>query len=336
MMKAIYIKQYGAVKDVVRFGEMPKPKPHPDEVLIEVHAASVNPVDFKRVSGATKLVMPYTFPAVIGYDVSGVVVEVGKNVRHFSVGDEVYTAFTHQIGSGAFAEYATAPESALAFKPRNLSHAEAASIPVVGLTSWQAFTDVFKLRAGHKVLIHAGAGGVGTFAIQLAKYLGAMVATTASASKHELVKSLGADVIVDYRTDNFRRLLKDCDLVLDTLGGQGLMDSFYCLRRGGMVISISGAPDKYFGKAMRLNPFVRVALWAMNRSVYRVARETETEYRFLLKSSRGEDLAAITDLVERRIIHPVIDRSYPLAQAADALEYLQTGHATGKVVLTIR
>jgi alcohol dehydrogenase len=310
------------------------PKPH--EVLIEVHAASVNPVDLKRVTGVTKLVLPYKFPATLGYDVSGVVVEVGKNVRHFGIGDEVYTAFTHDIGSGAFAEYATVAASALAFKPRNLTHLEAASVPVAGLTVWQAFTELFKLHIGHKVLVHAGAGGVGTFAIQLAKALGAMVATTASAPKHELVKALGADVIVDYRTDNFRRLLKDYDLVLDTLGGQSLIDSFYCLRRGGMVISVSGAPDNQFGKEMKVNPLVRMAIWAMNRSVYRAARENKAEYRFLLKKSRGEDLAALADLIERGFIKPVIDRIYPLAQALDALEYLQTGHATGKVVLQVR
>jgi alcohol dehydrogenase len=335
-MRAVQIRQYGSIQDTVRLAEIAIPTPGANEVLVEVHAAGLNPIDYKRITGEVKLLFPLALPATVGHELSGVVVECGKNVKRFSVGDEVYCAVDLRKNPGAFADFCVVKEEQLAWKPRNLSHAEAVAIPLAGLTALQVLRDIFKIQAGNTVLIQAGAGGVGTLAIQLAKYAQAVVATTASAPKHELVKSLGADVIVDYTKDNFRSIIKDYDFVFDTLGGSSMLDSFYCLRRGGTLATVSGTPDKFFGREYGVNPLVRAALWALNRSVYTVARETETTYRFWLKKSRGEDLHFLAGLVENNHLRPVLDRSYSLEESRDALEYLQTGRATGKIALKLK
>jgi len=334
MMDAVVFERYGAVRDVVKFGTAQKPHIKPDEVLIQSSAWGVNPIDIKRVTGAVKRAIPEKFPATLGYDVSGIVFEKGSQVQHIALGDEVFTALEQGLGSGAFAEYVAVPARAVALKPRNLTLQDAAVLGVVGLTAWQAFREVFYVQPGHKILIHAGAGGVGTFAIQLAKHLGALVATTCSEAKKPLMAALGADVIIDYRKENFRTIVKEYDVVLDTLGGQTLLDSLYCLRAGGTLISVTGVPDNHFGKQHKLNPLVRTAIWMMNRPIYRLCKERGVEYRFLLKSSRGKDLQVVADLVERGVVRPVIDTVYPTQKILDALEYVAAGHATGKVVVS--
>ncbi len=339
-MKAFQIERYGAVADVLRLKNIDVPRFGANDVVVEVHAASINPVDLKYISGEMKMAFPLKFPHTLGYDISGVVSAIGNNVTMFKVGDEVYTGLEYGLGSGAFAEFAVIPQTHLAYKPRNCNHAKAASLPVAGLTALQAFTHIYKLQKGQKVLIHAGAGGVGTLAIQLAKHLGAIVATTASEAKKPLVSRLGADVIIDYTKENFRQIIKDYDLVLDTLGGQVLLDSLYCLKKGGTLISISGTPDNQFGKEIQISlpakVAVRTALWFMNRSIYRLCNQLDVEYHYLFKKTEAEDLRTLAELVEQNVLEPVIDRVVPFAQVVEALEYLQTGRATGKVVLAMK
>ena len=245
-MKAFIIDRYGS-NDVVRAGEMPDPELRDDDVLVQIHAASVNPLDFKIRDGKLKLILPYRLPFILGNDLAGVVVRVGSRVRRFKPGDEVY-ARTDKDRIGAFAEFISIKEDAVAIKPKKLTMEEAASIPLVGLTAWQALVERANLKKGQKVLIHAGSGGVGTFAIQLAKHLGAIVATTTSTANLDWVKRLGADIVIDYKKDDFETILHDYDVVLDTLGGETLEKSLRVLKPGGKLISIAGPPDPDFAK----------------------------------------------------------------------------------------
>src|SRR2546423_5621504 len=245
-MKAFVVERYGK-NDGVRFGEMPEPELRHADVLVRVHAAGVNVLDSKIRDGEFKLILPYRLPLILGNDVAGVVVRVGSNVRRFKLGDEVY-ARPNKDRIGAFAEFISMNEDDVAIKPKALTMEEAASIPLVGLTAWQALIERANLKPGQKVLIHAGSGGVGTFAIQLAKHLGASVATTASATKTDVVNSLGADVVIDYRKQAFETILHDYDVVLDTVGGETLDKSLQVLKPGGTVISVAGPPDPAFAK----------------------------------------------------------------------------------------
>ena len=237
-MKAFILDRYGK-KEELRAAEVPEPELRDDDVLIQVHATAVNLLDVKLRNGEFKLILPYRPPFVLGHDVAGVVVRVGPRVRQFKVGDEVY-ARPDDFRIGTFAELIAVKEGSVAIKPKNISMEEAASIPLVGLTAWQALVEKTRLRKGQKVFIQAGSGGVGTFAIQLAKHLGATVATTTSAGNTALVKSLGADVIVDYKKDAFEERLSGYDVVLNSQDGQTLSKSLGVLKPGGHLISISG------------------------------------------------------------------------------------------------
>ncbi|OUL80975.1 NADP-dependent oxidoreductase, partial [Paraburkholderia hospita] len=243
-MKAFVVDRYGR-KNGVRAGDMPAPELREDDVLIQIHAAGVNPLDSKIRDGAFKLILPYRLPLILGNDLAGVVARVGSRVRRFRPGDEVY-ARPPKDRIGTFAEFIAIKEDAVALKPKALSMEEAASIPLVGLTAWQALVERGQLKKGQKVLVHAGSGGVGTFAIQLAKHLGAIVATTASAPNAGLMKQLGADIVIDYRKDDFAATLKDFDVVLDTQGGNTLERSLRVLKPGGKLIGIAGPPDPDF------------------------------------------------------------------------------------------
>ena len=240
-MKAFIVERYGR-KGVGRLGEMPEPELRDSDVLVRVHAASVNQLDSKIRTGEFKLILPYRLPLILGNDVAGVVTRVGTGVKRFKPGDEVY-ARPHQDRIGAFAELIAMNEDDAAIKPKNLTMEEAASIPLVGLTAWQALIERANLKKGQKVLIHAGSGGVGTFAIQLAKHVGATVATTTSAANVDLVRRLGADVVVDYKKDAFEKVLRDYDVVVNSLGKDTLEKSLHVLKPGGKLISISGPPD---------------------------------------------------------------------------------------------
>ena len=294
-MKAFILDRYGS--DGVRAGEMPDPELHDDDVLVQIYAASVNPVDLKIRDGKLKLVLPYRLPFVLGNDLAGVVVRVGSGVRRFKPGDEVY-ARPDKDRMGAFAEFISIKEDAVANKPKQLTMEEAASIPLVGLTAWQALIERAKLQRGQKVLIHAGSGGVGTFAIQLAKHVGAIVATTTSTANLDWVKHLGADIVIDYKKDDFETILRDYDAVLDTLGGETLEKSLRVLRPGGKLISISGPPDPDFAKEIGATWIVGLAMRLLSYRIRRSAKRHHVSYSFLFMRPSGDQLREIGSLID--------------------------------------
>jgi NADPH:quinone reductase-like Zn-dependent oxidoreductase len=330
-MKAFAIDRY---KGPLTLREVPDPVPQPGEVLVRIHAASVNPLDSKIRAGEFKLFLPYRLPLVLGHDMAGTVVGVGAGVQRYKVGDEVY-ARPADFRIGTFAELIAVNEQDLAMKPRNLTMEEAASIPLVGLTGWQVLVERAQLKTGQKVLIHAGSGGVGTFAIQLAKDLGATVATTTGSANIELVKSLGADVVIDYRKQDFEKMLRDYDVVLNSLGPDTLEKSLTVLKPGGKLISISGPPDPAFAKEIGVGWFFRQAVRLLSRSIRQKARRRQVDYSFLFMKANGEQLGEITKLIEAMAIRPVIDRLVPFDETSEALAYSDTGRAKGKVVIMI-
>jgi len=333
-MKAFIVDRYKK-KGALRFGEMPEPEPGDNDVLVEIHAAGVNMLDSKIRDGEFKLILPYRLPLILGNDVAGVVVRVGRKVRRLKPGDEVY-ARPHQDRIGAFAELIAMNEADVALKPKNLTMEEAASIPLVGLTAWQVLVERARLKKGQKVLIHAGSGGVGTFAIQLAKHLGATVATTTSSVNVDLVKSLGADVVIDYKKQDFEKVLSGYDVVLNSLGTDTLERSLTVLKAGGQLISISGPPDVAFAKENRSNWFLQQVMRLLSFGISRKARRAGISYSFLFMRANGEQLGLITSLIESGIIRPVMDRVFPFEATNDALAYIETGRSKGKVVVKVR
>ncbi len=333
-MKAFIVDRYGK-KRALRLAEMPTPELRDDEVLVEVHAAGVNLLDSKIRDGEFKLILPYRLPLILGHDVAGVVVKVGPRVRHFKPGDEVY-ARPDDFRIGTFSEFVPVKEASLALKPRNLSMEEAASIPLVGLTAWQALIEKANLKKGQQVFIQAGSGGVGTFAIQLAKHLGATVATTTSTANVALVKGLGADVAIDYKTQDFENALREYDVVLNSQDGKTLEKSLRVLKRGGKLISISGPPDPEFGKEIAAPGFVRLVMRLLSSGVRRKAQGRGIGYSFLFMKANGSQLREITRLIEAGAIRPVIDRVFPFDSTNEALAYVEAGRAKGKVVVKIK
>jgi len=333
-VKAFVLERYGK-NQALRSAEMPTPDLRDDEVLVEVHAASVNQLDAKIRDGEFKLILPYRLPLILGHDVAGVVVKVGPRVRQFKLGDEVY-ARPDDFRIGTFAQFVPVKEASLALKPQRLTMEEAASIPLVGLTAWQALIEKANVRKGQKVFIQAGSGGVGTFAIQLAKHLGATVATTTSAGNVALVKGLGADVIVDYKRQDFEDVLRDYDIVLNSQDGKTLEKSLRVLKGGGKLISISGPPDPEFGKEIAAPGFVRLVLRLLSSGVRRKARARRIGYSFLFMMANGDQLREITQLIESGAIRPVIDRVFPFESTNEALAYVESGRAKGKVVIKIK
>ena len=332
-MKAFIVERYGS-KNGLRAGEMPEPELRDGEVLVQVHAASVNVLDSKIRNGEFKLVLPYRLPLILGHDVAGVVVRVGAGVRQFKPGDEVY-ARPDDFRIGTFAEFIAIKEDSLAHKPKKLTMEEAASIPLVGLTAWQALIGKANLKKGQKVFIQAGSGGVGTFAIQLAKHVGATVATTTSAANIALVKSLGADVVIDYRKDDFENVLRDYDVVLNSQDGKTLEKSLRVLKPGGKLISISGPPDPAFGKEIKAPWFVKSIMRLLSSGVRRRAALREISYSFLFMKANGDQLREIAALIDAGAIRPVVDRVFPFESTNEALAYVETGRAKGKVVIKV-
>lgn len=333
-MKAFIVDEYNK-KGALRFGETPEPELRENDVLVEVHAAGVNLLDSKIRSGEFKLILRYRPPFILGHDVAGTVVRAGSKVRRFKPGDEVY-ARPRDGRIGTFAEYIAMDEADVALKPKNLSMEEAASIPLVGLTAWQALVERASLKDGQRIFIQAGSGGVGTFAIQLAKRLGATVATTASEASAELVKGLGADVVIDYRKDDFEKILSGYDVVLNSQDAKTLEKSLRVLKPGGKLISISGPPDSEFAKEQGLNVALRVFLRLLSRGVRINAKRHGVRYSFLFMRADGEQLSKITSLIESGAINPVIDRVFPFEGAREALAYVETGRAKGKVAVKVR
>ena len=333
-MKAFVLDRYEK-KSVLRLGDHPDPVVRDGDVLIEVRAAGLNLLDSKIRDGEFKPILPYRPPLVLGHDVAGTIVRIGPKVRRFKVGDEVY-ARPQDGRIGTFAELIAVDEADVAHKPANLTMEEAAGIPLVGLTAWQALVELAGLTRGQKVLIHAGSGGVGTFAIQLAKHLGATVATTASGANIDLVRRLGADVVIDYKTQDFAKVLSGYDVVLNSLDAETLERSVKVLKPGGKLISISGPPTPAFAKAQGLSWVLRQVLRLLSRSIRHKARARRIDYSFLFMRADGEQLARITALIEAGVIRPVVDRTYPFSELNDAFAYIETGRAKGKVVITLK
>lgn len=333
-MKAFILESYGANR-ALQLADAPEPQLRDDEVLVQVHAAGVNQLDSKIRDGQFKLILPYRLPLILGHDVAGVVVKAGPRVRQFKPGDEVY-ARTDDFRIGTFAEFVPVKESSLAPKPKGLTMEEAASIPLVGLTAWQALVETAKLTKGQRVFIQAGSGGVGTFAIQLARHLGATVATTTSAANFELVRSLGADVVIDYRTQDFEDVLHDYDVVLNSQDGKTLGKSLRVLKGGAKLVSISGPPDPAFGRNIAAPAFVRLVMRLLSSGIRRRARGRGIDYSFLFMRANGAQLREITRLIEAGAIRPVVDKVFAFESTNEALAYSEAGHAKGKVVIKIR
>lgn len=333
-MKSFLIDRY-AKGGALRLSDSPEPELRANDVLIEIRAASVNLLDNKIRDGEFKLILPYRLPLVLGNDVAGVVVRVGANVRKFKPDDEVY-ARPNQNRIGTFAEYIAIDEADVAIKPNNLTMEEAASMPLVALTAWQVLVERANVQKGQKVLIHAGSGGVGTIAIQLARHLGAYVATTTSTANVALVKSLGADVVVDYKKEDFENVLQGYDLVLNSLGKDTLEKSLAVLKPGGKLISISGPPDLDFARQNGLGWLLRQVMRLLSSSIRRKSKRRGIGYSFLFMRANGGQLEKMTSLIEAGNIRPVVDRVFPFEKTNEALDYVRTGRAKGKVVIAVK
>lgn len=333
-MKAFVFRRYGK-PDQVGFADTPRPVPRPDEILVQVHAAGLNPIDNMIPKGTFKPMLRFKLPATLGSDLAGVVVEVGDRVTRFKPGDAVFASIFDQ-GTGSLAEFAIVPEKAAALKPANLDFVQAASIPMVGLTSWQALKDRIGLKPGQKIFIPAGSGGIGTFAIQLAKVLGAKVGTTTSTGNVDMVRSLGADEVVDYKKQEFENVLRDYDAVLGTVRGDALLKSLRILKPNSTIASLIGPPDAAFARARGMNAFFRFVFGLLSRKIIRQGAKRGVAYSFLFVHPDGIQLAEIGKLLEAGRIRPVIDKVFPFEQAREALAYLAQGRAKGKVVVQMR
>lgn len=333
-MKALVLKRYGKSNNI-GFADIPRPVLKPNELLIQVYAAGLNPIDNMIPKGSFKPIIKLRLPSTLGSDLAGIVVEVGSRVTRFSPGDAVF-ASSFDMGFGALAEFAAVPESIVAFKPANLDFVEAASIPMVGLTSWQALKERGNVQPGQKVFIPAGSGGIGTFAIQLAKHFGAVVGTTTSTSNVDLVRSLGASEVVDYKKQRFEDMLKNYDFVLGTLRGDLLEKSLPIMKSGGKVVSLVGPPDPAFAKARGMNFIFTLVFGLLSGKIRRLATKRRVEYSFLFVRPDGEQLAEIATLLESGQVRPVIDKALSFDQATEALAYLDQGRAKGKIVVRMQ
>ncbi|MEE4481538.1 NADP-dependent oxidoreductase [Serratia ficaria] len=332
-MKAFRFKRYGKSPEL-GFDDVDYPTPGANDILVKVHAAGLNPIDNRVPTGIFKPILQFKLPATLGSDLSGVVVAVGSRVTRFTPGDEVFASI-FDTGTGSLAEFATVPESVAALKPANLDFVQAASLPMVSLTSWQALTERAGLRPGQKIFIPAGAGGIGTLAIQLAKYLGARVGTTTSTDNVAWLERLGADEVVDYKTQAFEKVLSGYDTVLGTIEGDTIEKSIRILKPGGKIVSLVGPLDAAFARARGLNFLLTLAFGMMSRRIMRLAQKRGIAYSFLFVRPEGEQLDQIGKLIEAERIAPVIDKVFPFAETKNALAYLAQGHAKGKVVVKI-
>lgn len=333
-MKAYTINRYSK-EDKLQLMEIPQPVAKENDVLIQIHSASINQLDAKLKSGEFKMILPYKFPLILGHDVAGIVTEIGSKVSNFKVGDEVF-ARPADFKIGTFAEFITVNENNVALKPKNISMEEAASIPLVGLTVWQAFVEQANLQKGQKVFIQAGSGGVGTIAIQLAKHLGAFVATTTSSTNTDLVKNLGADVVIDYKTQDFETILKDYDLVLNSQDVKTLEKSLRILKKGGKVISISGPPTPKFANEIGASWLIKTVLGLVSSGVRKKAKKLNIDYSFLFMKANGKQLAEIGKLIEVGVIRPVVDKVFSFEQMNEAMSYVSSGRAKGKVIVKVK
>ncbi|MGW7680613.1 NADP-dependent oxidoreductase [Kribbella sp. NPDC054772] len=329
-MRAFVVTQY---KEPLQQADVPEPVVREHDVLVQVEAAGLNLLDEKIRTGEFKQILPYKLPQILGNDVAGTVIGVGAKVHGFRPGDEVYGR-PDKDRIGTFAERIAVAEADLALKPVSISIEEAASLPLVALTAWQALVERGNLQRGQRVLIHAGAGGVGTIAIQLAKYLGATVATTVSAGNADFVRELGADFVIDYRSQDFEQLVEGYDLVLDSLGGKNLEKSLRVLRPGGKAIGIAGPPDPAFGRELGANPVLRLVMSALSSRIRRQARRLGVTYEFLFMRASGDQLRQIGALVDSGVLRPVVGRVFDFDQTVQAVQSLDKGGIRGKAVIS--
>lgn len=331
-MKAFIVKRYGK-KEKLHLQEVARPTIQENEVLVQIKASAVNLLDTLIKNGDFKIFLPYKTPFINGHDMAGVITEAGAKVSAFKVGDEVY-ARPADFKIGTFAEYIAVNENDLSLKPKNILMEEAASIPLVGLTSWQALVEIANLQKGQKVFIQAGSGGVGTFAIQLAKHIGAFVATTTSSANTALVKSLGADLVIDYKKEDFAAILKDYDVVLHSNRDTKVLEnSLKILKQGGTLVSLTGPPTQEFAKKLGLGWHLQMLTSLLSMSVRRKAKKRKVNFRFLFMRADGKQLSEITSLIEAGKIRPVIDKVFPFEQINNAMSYVETGRSKGKVVV---
>ena len=331
-MKAYVVERYA--KDGVRSAEVPEPGLGAGDVLVRVSAAGVNPLDNMIRNGEFKRLLKYRKPFVLGHDMAGVVTGVGAAVRDFQVGDEVY-ARPRDLRIGTFARHVAVDHADIARKPTSLSMVEAAAVPLVALAAWQILVERADVRPGQKVLVHAGAGGLGSTVIQLAKYLGAHVATTARGADAERLRSLGADVVVDHVTQEFTEVLSGYDVVVDSLGPATVAKSLTVLKPGGIVIGVAGPPDAGFAKQLGAPPPLGFVMNQLSGKIRRRAKQLGVRYSFLFMRASGSQLRELATLYDAGHLRPVIDRTFPFDQTLDALAYVEQGHARGKVVITL-
>jgi len=330
-MKAFVVEKYG--KSGLRAAQVPPPTIGPRDVLVRVRAAGINPLDKMVRDGEFKLLLKYKTPFVLGHDLAGVVTRIGAQVRDYAIGDEVY-ARPRDLRIGAFAEYIAIDHADIALKPRSLTMEESAAIPLVALAAWQALVELAKIESGQKVLVHAGAGGLGSTVIQLAKHLGAYVATTANGKDAEKVRALGADEVIDYTKKNFAELLSGYDVVLDSLGGDNLLKSLTVLKLGGLAISVVGPPDAAFAVQIG-RPLLKPVMALLSLKVRAQARKLGVRYSFFFMRADGAQLKTLAALYDAGNLRPVLDRIFQFDGTLDAIAYLEQGRAKGKIVVTM-
>jgi NADPH:quinone reductase-like Zn-dependent oxidoreductase len=326
-MKALQIIKYGEIKDSLAFNEVNQPSVQANDVLIEVKAAAINPIDKSIILGNLQGMLPIPLPSTSAYDVSGIVVEKGNEVSNFEIGDLVYSRVP-QEQMGTLAEFVAVTSNAVSKKPGNISFEEAASLPLAGLTALQSL-EYAGIKENDKVLIHAGSGGVGSFAIQYAKAKGAYVYTTTSTSNVEWVKELGADRVIDYKTEDYKAIVKDADIVFDTLGKNYTTEAFAVVKKGGMVVSVVGPLDEESAKMFGM------ADYKLPTELSNLVSEKEAAYKFIFMHPNGSHLGEIKALVEDDKIKPIIDKVYPFSESIEAFTHLASGRAKGKIVVKI-
>ena len=332
-MKAFVVDKYG--KDGLHAADLPDPMVAPGDVLVRVSAASINPLDKMTRDGEFKRLIKRKTPFVLGHDVAGVVTEVGTDVRDFRVGDEVY-ARPRDLRAGTFAELIAIDQDDVALKPESLTLEEAAAVPLVALAAWQILVERAHLQPGQKVLVHAGAGGLGSTVIQLAKHLGATVATTASPATLDVVRDLGADVVIDYTSQDFAEELSGYDLVVDSLGGRNLEKSLTVLKPHGLAIGVAGPPDAGFAKQLGAPAILGVVMNQLSRKIRRQAKALGVRYEFLFMHASGSQLRELGALYDAGELRPVIDRTFAFDETIKAMAYVEDGRTTaGKVVVTM-
>lgn len=330
-MKAFVVERYGS--GGLRAALVPEPSVGPRDVLVRVNAASINPLDKMIRNGEFKLLLKYKTPFVLGHDVAGVVTQVGVDVHDYKVGDEIYSR-PRDLRIGAFAEYIAIDHADIALKPKSLTMEESAAVPLVALAAWQALVDLAQVKPLQKVLVHAGAGGLGSTVIQLAKHLGAYVATTAHGNDEEKLRGLGANEVIDYTKADFSQALAGYDVVLDSLGGDNLSKSLTVLKRGGLAISVVGPPDAAFAEQISRS-LLKPVMALMSYRVRKQARKLGVRYSFFFMRADGEQLKGLATLYDAGALRPVLDRTFPFDKTLEAVAYVEQGRAKGKIVVTV-